>query len=79
MKKFTVCIPLIATAFFTTEAETEDEAFEKAKEAYDNGEIDLNGYDNEPDICWWVEEDRQSSFLLYQIIRKLAAANCQNI
>ena len=56
MKKFIILIPLIATTFYEVEAESEDEAFEMAVEAYDSGRIDLQGFDNEPISDWWVEE-----------------------
>lgn len=55
--KFTGCIPLIAVAYVDIEAEDEDDAMEKLHEMYDNGEVDLNGYDNEDNGQWWVEKE----------------------
>lgn len=56
MKKFTGCIPLIAVAYVEIEAEDESEAMQKLELAYDNGEVDLMGLDNESSELWWVVE-----------------------
>lgn len=57
MKKFTGFIPLVATAYAEIEAENENEALEKLKEMYNEGQVDLMGFDNEGYSSWWVEEN----------------------
>lgn len=49
-------IPLTANATIKIEAENEEEAIKKLKEAYNRGEIDLIDFDGEGDETWFVEE-----------------------
>jgi hypothetical protein len=57
MGKYFGFIPLIATAYVKIEAENENEAFEKLRNMYEKGAIDLMGFDNECESEWWVEEE----------------------
>ena len=55
MKKYTIFIPLCATATHEIEAEDLEEAIEIAKNLIENKQIDYNGY--EPDGSWWIDEE----------------------
>lgn len=56
MKIWEVMIPLIASVYVTVEAETEGEALDEADRLFDNGEIDTEGYDPEPNNYWEASE-----------------------
>ena len=56
MKTWEIMIPLIASVYVTVEAETEEEALDEADRMFDNGEIDTDGYDPEPNNCWEATE-----------------------
>ncbi len=56
MKKYLGCIPLIATAHVKIEARSKEEAMEKLEQLYDEGKVDLLGFDNDSINTWWVEE-----------------------
>ena len=53
--KFLGCVPLVATAYVEIEAEDENEAMKTLMRMYDNGEVNLDGYDSECLGSWWVE------------------------
>jgi len=55
-KKYTLCVPLIATATYDIEAENLSEAWEIAEKAHENCEIDYDGYDPEWGAAW-IDED----------------------
>ena len=59
MKKYTGYIPLIATTCIEFEAENDEDAMDKLLQLYDEGAIDLLGFDNEDNGKWWVEEDKK--------------------
>lgn len=56
MKKYTVNVPLVATAWVDVWAEDEDDAMNIVEDMVSRYEVDLNGYDAEHGGSWWVDE-----------------------
>ena len=57
MRKYTICVPLCATAMYEIEAENLEEAHEIAEDLILHNKIDYDGYDPENSLDWWIDEE----------------------